>query len=143
LKFNLCFFKLFDIASYQKMLIDFNKEKNLKFPQRDSKRGVKMNVTIVNVHVRPENVDQFIAASKKNHRASIKEYGNLRFDFLQSKEDPTRFVLYEAYESEEAAAAHKKTSHYLEWRNTVANWMAEPRKGDPYFILEPGRKDFF
>ena len=102
-----------------------------------------MNVTIVNIHVKPENVNEFIVESRKNHKASIMEGGNLRFDFLQSKEDPTRFVLYEAYISEEAAAAHKKTAHYLDWKKTVADWMAEPRKGDPYTILEPSKKDSF
>ncbi|MDH5614347.1 MAG: antibiotic biosynthesis monooxygenase, partial [Gammaproteobacteria bacterium] len=58
-----------------------------------------MHVTIVYVHVKPENVDGFIAASKKNHDASIKEPGNLRFDFIRQVDDPNRFVLYEAYKS--------------------------------------------
>ena len=46
-------------------------------------------------------------------------------------------MIYEAYESEEAAAAHKTTPHYLEWRDKVAPWMAEPRKGVKYTIIEP------
>ena len=96
-----------------------------------------MNVTIVTVSVKPDKVEAFIEATTKNHRASIKEPGNLRFDFLQSKKNRTCFVLYEAYESEEAAVAHKNTDHYLEWREAVANWMTKPRTGDPYIILEP------
>lgn len=63
---------------------------------------------------------------------SIAEPGNLRFDVLQSKEDPNRFLLYEAYESDEAAAAHKKTAHYLSWRDAVEPWMARPRADIPY-----------
>ena len=35
------------------------------------------------------------------------------------------------------AAAHKQTSHYLEWRETVADWMAEPRQGISYNGLYP------
>ena len=31
----------------------------------------------------------------------------------------TRFMLYEAYESDEASAAHKETSHYLKWSEEV------------------------
>ena len=46
-------------------------------------------------------------------------------------------MLYEAYESEEASAAHKNTAHYLKWRDSVANWMAEPRKGIKYNIVAP------
>ena len=56
---------------------------------------------------------------------------------LQSEEDPTRFVLYEAYESDEAAARHKETTHYLRWREQVAEWMAEPRQGVRYRGLMP------
>ena len=96
-----------------------------------------MIVTTVLVIVKQENIEDFISASKKNHEASIKEPGNLRFDILQLKEDSTKFLLYEAYESEEASAEHKKTEHYLQWRETVAGWMAEPRNGIPYTIIAP------
>jgi autoinducer 2-degrading protein len=67
----------------------------------------------------------------------MREPGNLRFDVLQSPDDPTRFVLYEAYASAEAAAAHKATPHYLAWRDAVAPWMAEARVGTPYRGLFP------
>ena len=33
------------------------------------------------------------------------EPGNVRFDVLRSKDDPTRFVLYEVYRTPEDAAA--------------------------------------
>lgn len=62
----------------------------------------------------------------------MQEAGNRRFDVLQSAEDPTRFVLYEAYASVADAAAHKQTAHYLAWRDAVADWMAVPRQGVPY-----------
>ena len=96
-----------------------------------------MQVTIVHIHVKPEFVEAFIEACRRNHQQSIQEPGNLRFDVLQLAEDPTRFVLYEAYESSEDAAAHKQTNHYLDWRETVANWMASPREGVAYNGLYP------
>ncbi|MGB4292745.1 MAG: antibiotic biosynthesis monooxygenase [Bacteroidales bacterium] len=96
-----------------------------------------MIVTCVYVHVKPDMVDAFIKASTANHLESVKEPGNLRFDFLQQADDPCRFMIYEAYESEEAAAAHKNTPHYQTWRATVENMMAEPRKGVKYNILQP------
>lgn len=96
-----------------------------------------MIVTCVHVYVKPDYVRDFIEASKLNHAGSIAEPGNLRFDVLQSKEDPTRFLLYEAYESDEAAAEHKKTAHYLTWRNAVEAWMAKPREGIPYKGIAP------
>ncbi len=96
-----------------------------------------MQVTIVHVHVKPECVDAFIAASRANHEASVQEPGNRRFDVLQSADNPARFVLYEAYASAADAAAHKQTAHYATWRDTVADMMAEPRKGVPYTGLLP------
>ncbi len=96
-----------------------------------------MQVTIVHVAVKPDHIDDFIEASRLNHQASIKEPGNCRFDILQSDDDPTRFVLYEAYKDAAEAAKHKETEHYLKWRETVANWMAEPRRGVPYSGLFP------
>nr|VFJ43131.1 MAG: autoinducer 2-degrading protein [Candidatus Kentron sp. DK]VFJ56101.1 MAG: autoinducer 2-degrading protein [Candidatus Kentron sp. DK] len=96
-----------------------------------------MIVTCVTVYVKPENIDDFIAASRRNHEGSIREPGNMRFDVLQSRDDPGRFLLYEAYESEERAAAHKNTEHYLTWRKTVEPWMAKPREGVPYLGIAP------
>ena len=96
-----------------------------------------MHVTLVQVQVKPRHIDDFIAATRVNHEASILEAGNLRFDVLQSGDDPSRFVLYEAYRSTADAAAHKHTRHYLNWREQVANWMAEPRQGINYTGLFP------
>jgi autoinducer 2-degrading protein len=96
-----------------------------------------MIVTCVHIHVKPEAIESFIKASVANHKESVKEPGNLRFDLIRQADDPNRFLLYEAYESEEAAAAHKNTKHYAAWRDTVADWMAEPRKGVKYNIIEP------
>ena len=72
-----------------------------------------MTVTLVHVYVKPEFVQAFIDATRRNHELSVKEPGNLRFDILQDVTDPGKFVLYEAYETEEAVAAHKETPHYL------------------------------
>ena len=96
-----------------------------------------MHATIVYVHVNIEFVEEFIAASRENHLASIHESGNLRFDVLQDHNDPTRFILYEAYASAEHAAAHKLTAHYAKWRDKVAPWMAEARHGVTYQMLCP------
>jgi len=96
-----------------------------------------MRVTLVHVHVKPEYVEAFIAASRANHEASVRESGNRRFDVLQSPQDATRFILYEAYATAEDAAAHKQTAHYAAWRDTVADMMAEARQGEPWVGLFP------
>ena len=96
-----------------------------------------MIVTCVYVHVKPDVVDSFVNATIANHRESVKEPGNLRFDFIQQADDPCSFMLYEAYESEAAAADHKNTAHYNRWRDAVADFMSEQRKGVRYIIVEP------
>ena len=96
-----------------------------------------MHVTLVHVHVKPEHVEEFVEASRRNHEGSVREPGNVRFDVLQSAEDPTRFVLYEVFRSAEDNAAHKKTSHYLAWRAAVEGFMASPREGKTYAVVAP------
>jgi len=97
-----------------------------------------MHVTLVQVYVKADHINDFIDATRANHETSIRESGNRRFDVLQSAENPAQFVLYEAYASAGDAAAHKKTAHYLKWRAMVAGWMAKPRKGILYKGLLPG-----
>lgn len=96
-----------------------------------------MYVTIVTVSVKPENIEAFKEACRLNHESSIHEPGNIRFDILQSADEPTKFVFYEAYKTQQDAAAHKETTHYLTWRETVSEWMAEPRQGIAYHGLYP------
>jgi autoinducer 2-degrading protein len=81
----------------------------------------------VQVHVKPDAVEAFRAATLVNAQASVKEPGIVRFDLLQWSEDPTRFSLIEVYKQPEAQAAHRETAHYLTWRDAVTDLMAEPR----------------
>jgi autoinducer 2-degrading protein len=96
-----------------------------------------MHVTLVHVYVNTDDIDAFIEASRLNHESSVREPGNRRFDVLQDPQEPTHFILYEAYATEADARAHKETAHYLAWRETVANMMARPREGVPMDGLFP------
>ncbi len=96
-----------------------------------------MLVVHVQVQVKPEAVETFKAASLVNARKSIKEPGVARFDVMQQQDDPTRFVLVEAYRTPEAPAAHKATEHYAAWRDAVAPMMAEPRTSVKYSAAFP------
>ena len=100
-----------------------------------------MRIVHVHVHVKPEHVDAFITATEKNARNSVQEAGIARFDVVQQADDPTKFVLIEVYKTEDAPAKHKETAHYLKWRETIADMMAEPRQGiwfTPHFPDENG-----
>src|ERR1041385_8969981 len=86
-----------------------------------------MLIVHVHVHVKPEFVEAFRQASIENAQNSIQEPGIARFDVVQQRDDPTRFVLVEVYRSDEDTAAHKETAHYKKWRDTVNPMMAEMR----------------
>jgi (4S)-4-hydroxy-5-phosphonooxypentane-2,3-dione isomerase len=96
-----------------------------------------MLVVHVSVHVKPECVADFIAATRENARHSVREPGITRFDVVQQADDPTRFVLVEAYRTPEAPAAHKETAHYATWRDAVAPMMASPRSSVKFASLFP------
>ncbi len=96
-----------------------------------------MLVVHVHIHVKAECIEEFKQATVANARESIREPGIARFDAVQSQEDPTRFVLVEAYRNTQAPAAHKETKHYATWRDTVAPMMAEPRSSVKYLNVFP------
>ncbi len=86
-----------------------------------------MYVVCVTIHAKPECVEQFIQATLDNARNTRKESGNARFDVLQSHDNPAQFLLYEAYKQKEDFLSHQQTEHYLRWKQTVADHMAQPR----------------
>jgi autoinducer 2-degrading protein len=96
-----------------------------------------MNLVCVHIHVKPEHREAFIEATLENARNTTQEPANLRFDVLQQTDDPNRFVLYEVYRDDAGAVAHKQTAHYARRRDTVADWMQEPRKGIKHTPLFP------
>jgi autoinducer 2-degrading protein len=100
-----------------------------------------MYVVSVTVFVKPEHVRSFMEATYENARHTRKEPGNLRFDVLQAEEDMGRFLLYEAYRTQEDFAKHQQTPHYLRWKETVAPWMAAPRQGVRHHSLFFGDGD--
>jgi quinol monooxygenase YgiN len=96
-----------------------------------------MLIVHVFVHVKPDRIEDFEAASIENARSSVREPGVARFDVIQQCDDPARFVLVEVYRSTEAANSHKETAHYAKWRDTVAEMMAEPRRGVKFSNIFP------
>lgn len=86
-----------------------------------------MHVTLVEINVKPDRVEDFIEVFRKNHLGSIAEAGNFRFDVLQDPENPTKFLIYESYQDEEAVRFHKTTSHYLACVEALEDIMTGPR----------------
>ena len=96
-----------------------------------------MFVVCVKVQVTAEHCEAFIAATRDNALGTRQEPRNVRFDVLQSLEDPNRFTLYEVYHDEAGFKEHQQTPHYLAWRTTVAPMMQSPRVGEKHRSLLP------
>jgi len=96
-----------------------------------------MLVVHVHARVRAGRVEDFLAATQINARASLAEPGVLRFDVIQDQADPAHVVLVEVYRDEAASAAHKETAHYATWRDAVAEMMAQPRESARYSAAFP------
>ena len=99
-----------------------------------------MLVVHVHVHVKLESVEAFKKATIENAGESLKEAGVARFDVVQEMGDATRFKLVEAYRTADDANRHKDTAHYQQWRHTVAEMMAEPRRSIRYVSIYPADK---
>lgn len=97
-----------------------------------------MLILIVNIHIKPEKIDPFREATIENAQNSLKEPGVTRFDVLQQTDDPSRFILYEAYRDQAAVAAHKETPHYKAWLAKADEMFAEPRTRALYANVHPG-----
>ncbi|CAK0874973.1 unnamed protein product [Prorocentrum cordatum] len=114
-------------------------------PQRPGPRGAlvgraaerKAYIAAVEVSVKEGFDMAFADASLQNCRYSFREPGNLRFDLLVDQDDLNKFMLLEVYDSAEGPVAHKATAHYNEWREAVADWMAEPRSATQWDVVFP------
>jgi len=96
-----------------------------------------MHIVHVNVRVKPEYIEDFINATKKNAAKSLTEPGIVRFDVIQRTDDPAGFVLVESYLTDEDPAVHKETMHYKDWREEVESMMSEPRQSTKYKLIYP------
>ena len=96
-----------------------------------------MYIVHVFVHVKPEHLEAFKAATIENARNSVQEPGIARFDVIQQADDPTRFVLIEVYRTPDDPAKHKETAHYNQWREVCEPLLAEPRTRIVYSNVFP------
>lgn len=96
-----------------------------------------MEIVLVHARVKPDSVQAFIEATQKNAENSLNEKGVVRFEVLQSADDPAHFILVEAYRENADRASHKETAHYLEWKKVVEGYMAETRKSEVFTAVYP------
>ena len=72
-------------------------------------------VLLVNIRIKPENVDRFMKALGENARAARKEPGCRQFEVLVDPKDKAKVVLFEVYDDEKAFDAHQATPHFKKY----------------------------
>ena len=83
-----------------------------------------MYIINASIRIKEGHREPFIEAMLDDARGSVKdEPGCLRFDVIQDGGDPNTIWLYEVYKDEAAFEAHLQTPHFINWRDTVKDWI--------------------
>lgn len=96
-----------------------------------------MFVVHIFVQVKSEYIEEFKKICVGNAQNSVQEPLIKRFDVLQQSDDPTRFVLVEAYLDESGVAQHKQTAHYNKWRQVAEKMIVGERTRVRYAPIWP------
>jgi quinol monooxygenase YgiN len=75
--------------------------------------------------VRPEHADQWVEITSEFTEATRAEPGNLWFDWSRSVDDPTEYVLVEAFRDGDAGAAHVQSEHFKTAIATLPQHLVE------------------
>lgn len=75
--------------------------------------------------VRPEHADRWPEIVAEFTRATRAEPGCLWFEWSRSLDDPTEYVLVEAFRDDDAGAAHVQSEHFKEAQRTLPLHLAE------------------
>ncbi len=93
--------------------------------QNASAQSAATLVNAIELEIVPAELDKFLAAIKENGAASVKEPGCRQFDILVLASSPNTVFLYEVYDNEAAALAHRQTDHFKKYAATTANMVAK------------------
>ncbi|WNM38457.1 putative quinol monooxygenase [Micromonospora halotolerans] len=75
--------------------------------------------------VRPEDADRWPQIAAEFTAATRAEPGCLWFNWSRSLDDPTEYVLVEAFRDDDAGAAHVGSAHFREAQRTLPPHLAE------------------
>ena len=75
--------------------------------------------------IRPEEADRWPEISRSFTEATRAEPGCLWFDWSRSIEDPTEYVLVEAFADGDAGAAHVQSDHFAAAQKELPRHLAE------------------
>jgi len=94
-------------------------------PYQWSERGVPMIFITAKFRVLPEHAERWLEIAGDFTRATRAEPGCLWFDWSRSVDDPTEYVLVEAFRDGEAGAAHVQSPHFRAAQQLLPPHLAE------------------
>jgi quinol monooxygenase YgiN len=74
--------------------------------------------------VQPEHADDWPDLSREFTEATRAEEGCLWFEWSRSLDDPTVYVLVEAFRDDDAGAAHVQSEHFRTATSTLPRYLA-------------------
>ena len=78
--------------------------------------------------VRAEHADEWAAITREFTDATRGEPGNLWFDWSRSLDDPSEYVLVEAFRDGDAGGAHVQSDHFRRATETLPAYLVETPK---------------
>ena len=69
----------------------------------------------VDIHIKPENVEAFLAKLAENAAAARAEAACIQFDVVVDPKDRTHVMLYEVYDDERAFEQHQQTPAFKKY----------------------------
>jgi quinol monooxygenase YgiN len=75
--------------------------------------------------VLPDHADQWAGLTREFTKATRREPGNLWFDWSRDLDDPTQYVLVEAFRDGAAGAAHVQSDHFKSAMATLPRYLIE------------------
>lgn len=82
-------------------------------------------VNAINLDIKPDQFDKFMAAAKENAAASVKDPGCREFNVLVANNDPHHVMFFEVYDNAAALDAHRQTDHYKKYQETTKDMVAK------------------
>lgn len=101
-----------------------------------------MNTWLTSIHIKPNRVDEFLAASGPFAGECLRESGLVSFALLQQVNGPSRFSMFDVYHDDQAYEEHLNSAHYLAWLNSITPMLAEPVTPQPYTPIFPPPEDW-
>jgi autoinducer 2-degrading protein len=83
-------------------------------------------VLVVNVEIKSDQVDRFMAMALENAKAAREtEPGCRQFDILVDPSDRKKVMFYEVYDNEAAFQAHQQTAHFKKYFDQALGYLAQ------------------